>query len=112
MTLVEAGTRKLNYILVPKRGSNLAKYVLGHLDNTLCNVKCSTYEIDERCHVIMTTKKPIKKGDVLYYNYGNFYPMEKFDCIDKIRTSKSDSDPADAVMIFCFQLNKIIIFKL
>lgn len=78
LTLLDCGIKQNNLVICPEYHANLGRFLSGCKDKKKCNVEVKTVEINGKLTVIMFANRLIKKGQLLYWNYGPDYPMEDF----------------------------------
>ncbi len=88
MTLVESGNELNNVFIAPVKGGNFGKFIAGHKDNN--NLTVTTITLEDRVHVYLFANRSIEKGEVLYYYYGDKYPMKNFKMIERSNATEDE----------------------
>ena len=79
MTLINTGITFENKMVIPKYGGNISKFISGHYDESKCNLAiASGYTSDNKVHLVLYAKRAIENFEILYWNYGEEYPMKFF----------------------------------
>lgn len=78
LILNNCGTSEKNLILIPNKGANLGKYICGIKDDAKCNVALCVLTHDKKNRAILYAKRDINEDEILYWNYGEKYPMDNF----------------------------------
>ena len=85
MDLITCPNSILSMVICPKKYGNLARFISG-INNKKNKQKQNVYsirvDIHGSVHVLLLTRRKIKKGEILYYDYNgggyNTYPTEEF----------------------------------
>ncbi len=72
MDLIHSKISDVSLVIYPQKFGNLARFLSG-INNEKKTNKQNVYSlrvnIDGSVHILLITKKKIKKGDILYYDY-------------------------------------------